>query len=277
MNLREELESIRQNPSQEAGGRIVVQLPSGTGLEVSPRSVAWIDGAALMVGQLGNQRRILVVDLEEGSVLVERFSGEKWTAEPGVECCCGELDHHNAVAVREVYEIVRPRPLGLANSFGLGDRLGVAGPAHLRAMRGSGFKPVLAQQSIRELERTERSADEVMDAATWAVIEEGWTDDWGADADHLKTPEDVERMAAAGFTMFTIDPGDHVVDAADEMDAVALEEAFGDLEGYLESIEKQIISKALEESRWNRTATAKLLGISFRSLRYRLKKLGLED
>ena len=53
--------------------------------------------------------------------------------------------------------------------------------------------------------------------------------------------------------------------------------AYGNLEGYLESIEKQIISRALEETRWNRTATAKLLGISFRSLRYRLKKLGLED
>ncbi len=55
------------------------------------------------------------------------------------------------------------------------------------------------------------------------------------------------------------------------------EEAYGDLEGYLEDIERQILSRALEESRWNRTATAKLLGISFRSLRYRLKKLGLED
>tara|TARA_R110001599_G_scaffold145321_1_gene327574 strand:+ start:22908 stop:24314 length:1407 start_codon:yes stop_codon:yes gene_type:complete len=56
-----------------------------------------------------------------------------------------------------------------------------------------------------------------------------------------------------------------------------IESARGNLEGYLESIEKDIIGKALEESRWNRTATAKLLGISFRSLRYRLKKLGLED
>jgi two-component system response regulator PilR (NtrC family) len=34
---------------------------------------------------------------------------------------------------------------------------------------------------------------------------------------------------------------------------------------------------ALEECRWNKTATAKLLGISFRSLRYRLKKLGLDE
>lgn len=56
-----------------------------------------------------------------------------------------------------------------------------------------------------------------------------------------------------------------------------LSNAKGDLEAYLEAIERDILSAALEESRWNKTATAKVLGISFRSLRYRLKKLGLED
>lgn len=49
-----------------------------------------------------------------------------------------------------------------------------------------------------------------------------------------------------------------------------------DLEGYLESIEKQAINKALEATRWNKTAAAKRLGISFRALRYKLKKLGME-
>ena len=53
--------------------------------------------------------------------------------------------------------------------------------------------------------------------------------------------------------------------------------AYGDLEGYLERVERDIISAALQECRWNKTATAKMLGISFRSLRYRLSKLGLED
>jgi two-component system, NtrC family, response regulator PilR len=57
----------------------------------------------------------------------------------------------------------------------------------------------------------------------------------------------------------------------------SVEQAYGDLEGYLDEMEKMILSKALEESRWNKTATAKLLGISFRSLRYRLKKLGLDE
>ena len=48
------------------------------------------------------------------------------------------------------------------------------------------------------------------------------------------------------------------------------------LEDYLESIERQEIEQALQATKWNRTAAAKLLGVSFRTLRYRLKKLGLD-
>ncbi len=48
------------------------------------------------------------------------------------------------------------------------------------------------------------------------------------------------------------------------------------LEDYLDEVEKQALVQALEETRWNRTAAAKKLGISFRALRYRLSKLGLD-
>jgi two-component system response regulator PilR (NtrC family) len=48
------------------------------------------------------------------------------------------------------------------------------------------------------------------------------------------------------------------------------------LEGYLENIERKAIEQALEATRWNKTAAAKKLGISFRALRYKLTKLGLE-
>ncbi len=48
------------------------------------------------------------------------------------------------------------------------------------------------------------------------------------------------------------------------------------LEEYLEQIERQKIEQALEETRWNRTAAAKKLGLSFRALRYRLNKLGID-
>ena len=49
-----------------------------------------------------------------------------------------------------------------------------------------------------------------------------------------------------------------------------------DLEDFLEGIERQAIMQALEETRWNRTAAAQRLGLSFRSMRYRLKKLGID-
>jgi two-component system response regulator PilR (NtrC family) len=48
------------------------------------------------------------------------------------------------------------------------------------------------------------------------------------------------------------------------------------LEDLLEQIERQLINDALEANRWNKTAAAKDLGITFRALRYRLKKLDLE-
>ncbi|KHA73147.1 type 4 fimbriae expression regulatory protein PilR [Pseudomonas chlororaphis] len=48
------------------------------------------------------------------------------------------------------------------------------------------------------------------------------------------------------------------------------------LEDYLENVERKLILQALEETRWNRTAAAQRLSLSFRSMRYRLKKLGLD-
>jgi two-component system response regulator PilR (NtrC family) len=48
------------------------------------------------------------------------------------------------------------------------------------------------------------------------------------------------------------------------------------LDAVLESVEKEAILNALEQSRWNKTAAAKALGISFGALRYRMQKLGLD-
>lgn len=50
----------------------------------------------------------------------------------------------------------------------------------------------------------------------------------------------------------------------------------GDLGGQIQDVERQAIVEALEKTRYNKTAAAKLLGLSFRQLRYRIKKLGIE-
>lgn len=118
-----------------------------------------------------------------------------------------------------------PVPLGLKKSFGFGDRLGLATPGHLEALRGSGFAGIFAQQSIREMTRTQRSPEEVLGAARQALGDAGYLEPWGADADHLKTPEDVQRTAAAGFCFFTIDPSAHVDNTADRLVRGELEAA----------------------------------------------------
>lgn len=107
--------------------------------------------------------------------------------------------------------------LGLQPSFGFGDRLGFATPGHVAAMRAAGgeIAPIFPQQSIREMTRTGRTPSQVMDDAMAGAAAAGWTGPIGADADHLKTPADVEATAAVGFTFFTIDPSGFVDQQAD--------------------------------------------------------------
>ena len=115
-----------------------------------------------------------------------------------------------AAALRQALPWTAPQLVAGRPSIGLGDRLGLATPGHVRAVRGTGYVPMLAQQSIREMTRTHRSARQVVDDATWGVFRAGWRDGFGADADHLKAPDDLDLCAAAGFTFFTIDPGEYV-------------------------------------------------------------------
>src|SRR5205085_10750332 len=125
----------------------------------------------------------------------------------------------NIAALRDVFEWLKPVPLGLKTSAGTGDRLGIATPGHIRAIRATNGKiaPIFAQQSIREMTRTGRSAQQVMDDAVWGVFSESWQSGFGADADHLKNTADVDVCAAAGFTFYTVDPGEYVNNNAESM------------------------------------------------------------
>lgn len=118
--------------------------------------------------------------------------------------------------------------LGLAPSFGFGDRIGLATAGHVAAMQRSGgsIAPIFPQQSIREMSRTQRTPQQVMGDAMRGARAAGWTGRIGADADHLKTPEDVDVTASAGFTFFTIDPSAHVDQRADDYSEAIVREKF---------------------------------------------------
>ena len=125
------------------------------------------------------------------------------------------LSPHNAQVLRTLIPYLTPIVPGRGPSLGTGDRLGLATPGHLAAIRGHDIFPVLAQQSIREMSRAGRTAREVVDDAMWGVLQMGYREGYAADADHLRSLEDVTGTEAAGFTMYTIDPTEWVDDTAD--------------------------------------------------------------
>ncbi len=91
-----------------------------------------------------------------------------------------------------------------------------------------------------------------------------------ADGDTL-TVADLRLPVAARMA------GGSIAAAADATEAVAdLPAGNAALPSYIEQMERSAIQRALEENRWNKTRTAAQLGITFRALRYKLKKLGME-
>ena len=183
---------------------------------VSPQSVAVTEKAEFGLRRTEGVAQLVVL-APAGSTVLGTFEGEL-TEHAGKILLVGPTSAQNAAALREQLTWLKPRPLGLQTSAGTGDRLGLATPGHVRAFRTVGGKlaPIFAQQSIREMTRTGRSPQQVMNDATWGIFAEGWREGVGADADHLKTPEDIDACIAAGFTFFTIDPGEHVDNSAED-------------------------------------------------------------
>jgi len=120
------------------------------------------------------------------------------------------LNHLNISLLREIFPHLNPSFCGLRPSFGTGDRLGIATPAHIQAFKDKNIFPILAQQSVREMARTERNWQKVLDDAIWGCFEAGYEGPFGADADHVKEIKDLKDAVDCGYTMFTLDPSNFI-------------------------------------------------------------------
>jgi len=139
------------------------------------------------------------------------------------------LNHHNLSLLREIFPFLNPSFCGLRPSFGTGDRLGIATPAHLKAFKDKNIFPILAQQSVREMARTERNWQKVLDDVIWGCFEAGYEGPFGADADHVKKIEDLKEAADCGFTMFTLDPSDFIRNDIGRLDKQELDQLYNQI------------------------------------------------
>jgi hypothetical protein len=214
------------------------------GFEVYPHSKVELEGVTYSLARRGaGGEKVLLVQGEGIGGFASQQRGE-------VLVC--SLTAENAAALRERLPWLNPQPLGLHTSAGCGDRLGLATPGHARAARKyETIAPIFAQQSVRENARTGRTPQQVMDEAMWGLFQEGWREPWGSDADHLKTPQDIDSFAAAGFTLYTIDPGDHVDSDAHtappaEVDAKLQELPWDALEDTLDDMEQRYLDRTFD-------------------------------
>jgi hypothetical protein len=208
-------------------------------VKVYPKSLHEFDDVQLFIGVEGIEKNLFIVSAAAGNANAGLFAGEVAVSTADYEIKKCALSHENALKIQDKYDFARSKAIGVTNSYGVGDRLGIANAGHIRAAEGFDMKLILAQQSIRELERTGRTPEDVMDAAVWAIIQEGYHEGFGSDADHLKNTDDIDLMIKAGFVMFTIDPSDYVNNDADSL-------AMGDLEAEIKKLPWKELNTSFE-------------------------------
>ncbi|MFA7288234.1 MAG: tagaturonate epimerase family protein [Melioribacteraceae bacterium] len=224
--LIKEIKSGKKNNSE----LIEYKLSNNIKIEIYSESINRNEDILFFIAKSNKEKHLFVNTYNLSSEYFTKFEGILINSEKLVfikECF---LNKFNRKLIQEIFPFTKPILTGLKNSFGFGDRIGLSNSGHLRALKGHDFVPILAQQSIRELTRTKRKPEDVMDAAVWAVFQEGYKGGFGADADHLKTTEDIDLMLNAGYTMFTFDPGDHVDNNADDYNLEQLNKSVSSLD-----------------------------------------------
>lgn len=187
---------------------------------VYPLSINTVDGGTVFMADDDKDTYLIAVgkDLD--------FTGIEFDHE-GTACVAAPLTHANAKVLRALFPFTAPkRVLHKDRTVGVGDRLGIAAAGHIQVFQDYDAYPILAQQSIRELNLTGRTYEDVLDAATFAVYRDGYKKGFGADGDHLKKPEEVKMALDLGYSMITLDCSDHMHNEFESMPRSELDKKY---------------------------------------------------
>ncbi len=225
------------------------------GIKVYVRSREAYEGAALVMVKENGKKSILATG---SGALYDDLQGED---RHGYKLC--GLTHSNRLLLNQYFEYTVPRAFGRqVATMGLGDRLGLASPGHIQIFRGRDVYPILAQQSIREITLTGRTYEDVLDAACFAVFQEGYKDGFGADGDHLKEESDIQMSLDLGFTMLTLDCSEKLDGTVEGLDPQDIENKYNALpperrEAFEQRYLKQTFQVGAHSIRFDRSALMK--------------------
>jgi hypothetical protein len=204
----------------------------GEGRRIYRRSLRLQDGILYFIGFDGTAKHLY---LASSKGLPTGFNGTS-AAIGGLNIVQAPLSPENARALHAVFPFTAPVSLrGRTTTIGCGDRLGLATPGHIRALRGYEAAPVLAQQSVRELTLTRRDFPGVVADASFLVFQEGYEGGYGADGDHLKSIRDIDTALDAGMPMITLDLTEVMAPAPADWSETQVDTAFARLDSDVKS------------------------------------------
>src|SRR5262249_5680487 len=135
-------------PLSEEEAKDLAQFLSGPiQQQVYPHSITASNHALFFLSRRGGKKSLSVISADES--LLNKFDGvtlDVWLSDREMALKVCDTTSANAAALRSVFPFLNPRPLGLKKSAGCGDRLGLATPGHVRAIRHSSMAPILPQQ-----------------------------------------------------------------------------------------------------------------------------------
>ncbi|HUU60117.1 MAG TPA: tagaturonate epimerase family protein, partial [Phycisphaerae bacterium] len=114
---------------------MIEKIKKAIALDVYAPSVSRVGDVIYFLARRGREKFV-------GSLGHGEIAGEPTGEVGGVPVLIGPTDHGNARAIRGALPWTAPKCLALATSVGLGDRLGLATPGHVRAVRGTGLAAV---------------------------------------------------------------------------------------------------------------------------------------
>ncbi|PZE20132.1 tagaturonate epimerase family protein [Paenibacillus xerothermodurans] len=191
-------------------------------VKVYPHSFEQSGNVKLLMVKQDHTKYILAVG---AGPLFDELTGE---VENGTKVC--PLVTANRLVLNKYFDYTVPRAFGTQSStLGLGDRLGIASAGHIKTVLGKDVRPILAQQSIREITLTNRDYNDVLNGACFAVFQEGYKDGYGADGDHLKVESDIKMSLDLGFTMITLDCSEKIDNSVETISTAEREQKYNQL------------------------------------------------
>jgi hypothetical protein len=168
-------------------------------LKIYPRSFCFKNG--LWYGLIRTSEAVkLAVMGKRSHVLQDAFQGDCFHRSSSLKLC--DLSRENTECLMDRFPYTKPASLRSSPmTIGIRDRLGLATPGHIRGVRKFLARPVLAKCG----ERTAGNLTQATRDPAWAVFQENYQEGYGADGDHLKSLQEVERALEAGVTLIRLD------------------------------------------------------------------------